>query len=127
MVSLQTNQLKNYKAFWSLSQMDMRTLRTISLPLCTAEGRKLKSFFMRYRLHPHIKAATVITESASIFCKKPYLGRIYRILAAFDSQRADFKAGVSVAMNSFHLHITHSQNKAISWASDRQQSYRGDN
>lgn len=30
------------------------------------------------------------------FCKKPYLGRIYRILAAFDSQRADFKARVSL-------------------------------
>lgn len=66
--------IKNYKAFWSLSQMDMRTSRTSFSPLYTAEGRKLKSFFMRYWLHPHIKAATVITESASISVRNPIWG-----------------------------------------------------
>ena len=74
MDSIQMNQLKNYEAFWSLRQKDMRTCRTSSPSLYTAQGRKLKFFFMRYWLHPHIKAATVITESASISVRKPVWG-----------------------------------------------------
>lgn len=106
MDSFQTNQLRNYKAFWLSTPMDMRTSSTSFLSLYTAEGRKLKSFFMRYWLHPHVKAATVIAVCQS-FYKRPYLGRTYRILAAFNSQRVDFKAWISVPENSFHLHITH--------------------
>lgn len=54
--------------------MDTRRSRTSSSPLYIAEGRKLKSFFIRYWLHPHIKAATVITESASFSVRNPIWG-----------------------------------------------------
>lgn len=54
--------------------MDVRTSYNSFSPLYTAEGRKLQSFFMRYWLHPHIKAVTVIRESASISVRNPVWG-----------------------------------------------------
>lgn len=86
---LQMNQLKNYKAFWSQTQMDMRTLSTSSPPLYTAEGRKLKSFFMTtssyQSSHSHCSLPVFLQETLS--------GEDLQNIGCFDSKELFLKLG----------------------------------